>query len=137
MSASLGGAKLAAIGAAATAAARVNRLVRISSIRDFSKISGKAFLFVAIALMLWVSCCRAGEPLYSPAPGLLTWFGWHEPDDLPPRFRNNCGIHNGRFYCAHRCGSTYQFYYCSSASFGCCHIGDGYCDYRGLLSCRP
>jgi hypothetical protein len=137
MFASLERAKPATSMVTATAAARVNRLVRISSIREFSKISGKAFLFVAIALMLWVSCCRAGEPLYSPGPGLLTWFDWREPDDLPPRFRTNCGIHNGRLYCAYRCGTTYQFYYCSRASFGCCHIGDGYCDYRGLLSCRP
>jgi outer membrane immunogenic protein len=36
-----------------------------------------------------------------------------------------------------RCGTDYQFYYCSRVSYGCCHIGDGYCDYRGFLRCRP
>ena len=98
----------------------------------------RAFLLALLALLVWDSGCRAGEPIYSASYGLMTWFDWgRDPGDLPPRFRTNCSIHNGRFYCAYRCGSTYQFYYCSRASFGCCHIGDGYCDYRGYLRCRP
>jgi hypothetical protein len=97
-----------------------------------------AFLLAALAFIAWASCCRAGEPIYSPGSGLLTLFDWgREPDDLPPRFRTNCSVRNGRFYCAYRCGSDYQFYYCSRASFGCCHIGAGYCDYRGFLRCHP
>jgi hypothetical protein len=27
--------------------------------------------------------------------------------------------------CSDHCGSDYQFYYCSEASFGCCRIGGG------------
>jgi hypothetical protein len=94
-------------------------------------------LLAAVALLLWASVCQAGEPLYSPAPMPLPWVDWREPDDLPPHFRNNCGFQNGRWYCAERCGTDYQFYYCSRVSYGCCHIGDGYCDYRGFLRCRP
>jgi hypothetical protein len=26
--------------------------------------------------------------------------------------------------------------YCSEASFGCCHVGRGYCDPSGLLRCH-
>jgi hypothetical protein len=96
---------------------------------------------VLLALIAWAaaaSCCRAGELSYSPAAAWLTWFDWgRDPADVPPPFRTNCDIHNGRFYCAYRCGSSYQFYYCSRISYGCCHIGDGYCDYRGYLQCRP
>src|SRR5262249_41630969 len=102
--------------------------------------SARVLLLAALALTAWASCCRAGgEPAYSPTgAGFLAWFDWgREPDDLPSRSRTNCGIHTGRFYCAYRCGTTYQFYYCTRTSFGCCHIGDGYCDDRGLLRCRP
>jgi len=103
-----------------------------------SRMPGKVFLLATVVFTLWASDGRAGEPAYSPVGGLLSWFDWgREPDDLPPRFRTNCGIHNGRFYCAYHCGTTYQFYYCTRASFGCCHIGDGYCDDRGSLRCRP
>jgi hypothetical protein len=103
-----------------------------------SRTTGKVILLAAVVFTLWGSAGRAGEPAYSPVAGLLSWFDWgREPDDLPPRFRTNCSIHNGRFYCAYHCGTTYQFYYCTRASFGCCHIGDGYCDDRGLLRCRP
>jgi hypothetical protein len=131
------GAKLGTVVVGAMAAALLNRFARIFSNRVFSKISGKVFLLVVLALAAWASCCWAGEPSYSPGYGLFTWFDWRGPDALPPRFRNHCGFHNGRFYCADHCGTTYQFYYCSRASFGCCHIGDGYCDYRGFLRCRP
>ena len=103
-----------------------------------ARIHRRAFLLAALALVAWGSPSAAGEPGYSPAYGLMTWFDWgRDPADLPPRFRTNCGIHNGRFFCAYRCGTTYQFYYCSPVSSGCCHIGDGYCDYRGFLRCRP
>lgn len=97
----------------------------------------RAFLLAVLAVLGWSSFCQAGEPAYTPVYGFLSWFDGRDPADLPPRFRTNCSLHNGRVYCAYRCGSTYQFYYCSRVSFGCCHIGDGYCDYRGALRCRP
>ena len=97
-----------------------------------------SFFLAVVALLAGSSFSHAGELAFSAPSGLMTWFDWgRDPADLPPRFRTNCAIHNGRFYCAYRCGTTYQFYYCSPASFGCCHIGDGYCDYRGFLRCRP
>jgi hypothetical protein len=40
-------------------------------------------------------------------------------------------------YCAAECGSGYQFYYCSEKSFGCCHVGVGYCDWTRSLRCSP
>jgi hypothetical protein len=64
---------------------------------------------------------------------------WQYPDSLPPRFRNHCSTEyfTGRPYCADRCGSDYQFFYCSEGAFGCCHLGRGYCDIHGLLRCSP
>ncbi len=64
---------------------------------------------------------------------------WQPPWSLPPRFRNHCRydrIH-GRPYCANHCGPGYQFYFCSPESFGCCHPGYGYCDWKGHLRCAP
>jgi hypothetical protein len=54
---------------------------------------------------------------------------WQYPWQLPPRFRNNCAyeVFTARPYCSNHCGSDYQFLYCSEASFGCCHVGRGYC----------
>jgi hypothetical protein len=65
--------------------------------------------------------------------------GWWAAPYVPPRFRNHCRFDatHGYYYCSDHCGSDYQFYYCSNRSFGCCHIGVGYCDYEGLLRCRP
>ncbi len=65
---------------------------------------------------------------------------WQDPAALPPQFRNHCmtdGGWWGRPYCSNHCGRGYQFYYCSSASFGCCTVGYGYCDDRGHLRCHP
>lgn len=103
--------------------------------RALAKKAGITFMFAVLALLAWNSPGDAGEPGYSPIRGLLTY--GREPNDLPPRFRTNCSIQNGRFYCAYRCGFSYEFFYCSSSSFGCCHIADGYCDYKGYLRCRP
>lgn len=85
---------------------------------------------VALALLLcvmWATACRA-------APG-----DWQFPQNLPPPFRNHCTYENftGRPYCSNHCGPGYQFYYCSEGSFGCCHLGHGYCDFRGFLRCHP
>ncbi len=64
---------------------------------------------------------------------------WQYPWQLPPRFRNHCAYEyfTARPYCSNHCGSGYQFYYCSPASFGCCHLGGGYCDWGGLLRYHP
>jgi hypothetical protein len=64
---------------------------------------------------------------------------WQGPLSLPPRFRNHCrfDFHRHRWYCANHCGTGYQFYFCSPASFGCCHPGYGYCDWKGHLRCAP
>jgi hypothetical protein len=64
---------------------------------------------------------------------------WQYPQQLPPRFRDHCTVENftGRPYCLNHCGVDYQFYYCTEASFGCCHIGHGYCDWDGFLRCHP
>ena len=64
--------------------------------------------------------------------------GWQTPDSLPPRFRNHCRVDGWHApYCSDHCGWGHQFYYCSDASFGCCHVGRGYCDWRGSLRCAP
>jgi hypothetical protein len=64
---------------------------------------------------------------------------WQPPSSLPPRFRNHCRYDpvRGRPYCANHCGPDYQFYFCSPESFGCCHPGYGYCDWKGHLRCAP
>jgi len=64
---------------------------------------------------------------------------WQEPARLPRRFRNHCVVEpsSGRTYCENHCGRGYEFYFCSPASFGCCHVGYGYCDGHGELRCRP
>ena len=64
---------------------------------------------------------------------------WQGPLSLPPRFRNHCrhDPDHGAWYCADHCGIDDQFYFCSPASFGCCRIGYGYCDWKGRLRCAP
>jgi hypothetical protein len=64
---------------------------------------------------------------------------WQTPEQLPPAFRNHCTFENftNRPYCSNHCGIDYQFYFCSPASFGCCHLGHGYCDWNGVLRCHP
>jgi hypothetical protein len=96
----------------------------------------------ALALLASIASVSGGatdELNLSPAPWLLIRADWQEPAQLPPRFRNHCTFENftGRPYCSDHCGVDYQFYYCSPASFGCCHLGHGYCDWDGLLRCHP
>jgi hypothetical protein len=64
---------------------------------------------------------------------------WQTPEQLPPAFRNHCTFENftNRPYCSNHCGIDYQFFFCSPASFGCCHLGHGYCDWNGILRCHP
>jgi hypothetical protein len=99
----------------------------------------KILQLAALTCLVWTSAGHADELSYSPANGLLIHVDWQDPFFLPRRFRNHCSfdVTLGIYYCSDRCGSNYQFYYCSSRSFGCCHIGVGYCDWDGLLRCRP
>jgi hypothetical protein len=95
---------------------------------------------VALAILICVgsaAACSAGGS--SEPDGYLVRVDWQEPLQLPPRFRNHCTYENftARPYCSDHCGIDYQFYYCSEASFGCCHLGHGYCDFHGLLRCHP
>jgi len=57
----------------------------------------------------------------------------------PQLFRQHCKFDatGASQYCAAECGSGYQFYYCSERSFGCCHVGAGYCDWNLSLRCSP
>ena len=99
----------------------------------------KSALLAGLVAILWTTVCPAGEPDYTAAIRPLIYFDPGDPAFLPRRFRNRCSfdVTYGRYYCSNRCGSDYQFYYCSRWSFGCCHIGVGYCDAAGLLRCRP
>lgn len=98
----------------------------------------KTALLAALIGTAGISVCQ-GEPGYVSAVRPLIHFDPGDPAFLPRRFRNHCSfdVTYGRYYCSDRCGSDYQFYYCSRWSFGCCHIGVGYCDPAGLLRCRP
>jgi len=80
-----------------------------------------------------------GERVHAVPAAPLVTVDWQGPRSLPPWFRNHCRydpIH-GRRYCANHCGPDYQFYFCSPESFGCCHPGYGYCDWKGHLRCAP
>jgi hypothetical protein len=96
-------------------------------------------LIAALACAASGAVCGATEQLYSPPmlPPIL--LDWPAPESVPPAFRNHCGFYQGHYYyCANHCGTGYQFYYCSPASFGCCHVGAGYCGgFSGALHCAP
>ena len=98
---------------------------------------------VAVALLAGLASaggCWGQELNASPAARApVVRVDWQYPQDLPPRYRNHCTVENftARPYCSDHCGIDYQFYYCSEASFGCCHLGHGYCDWSGLLRCHP
>jgi hypothetical protein len=81
---------------------------------------------------------RAGTAAHALAEPLLR-VDWQDPLLLPSGFRNHCSVERwtGRPYCANHCGSGYEFYFCSQASFGCCKVDYGYCDWHGHLRCRP
>jgi hypothetical protein len=99
---------------------------------------------LAAALCLFVFSAQAasagwmagGGHAYS---GVIVRVDWQYPWQLPPQFRNRCAYEyfTARPFCSNHCGSDYQFFYCSQASFGCCHLGRGYCDWSGLLRCHP
>ena len=88
---------------------------------------------------------QAGTPVHADlcngrcaAAGVIP-VDWQDPALLPSRFRNHCTVErwSGRPYCQDHCGRGYEFYYCTTASFGCCRVGYGYCDHHGHLRCHP
>ncbi len=96
----------------------------------------KASLLGALALLALTTLASAGEGPLRLGDVQYTASGEALPL-LPRRFQNHCGWYFGHYVCANHCGLDYQFYYCTAASFGCCHLGYGYCDYHGRLRCRP
>ncbi len=94
-----------------------------------------------LAVLVCASIGRAGEGIRPAMDANRVIFeaDWQGPQSLPRRFRNHCSHDtlSGRAYCSDHCGFDYQFYYCSRLSFGCCHLGFGYCDWSGLLRCHP
>jgi hypothetical protein len=98
---------------------------------------------LAVAFSLVWLATQAASAGWTAAPDAahdaLVRVDWQYPRQLPPRFRNHCAheYFTARPYCSDHCGGDYQFFYCSPASFGCCHFGRGYCDWSGLLRCHP
>ena len=84
----------------------------------------------------WAQPARV-EPLDFSGPAIAV--DWQDSQALPRRFRNHCRYDpvRRRWYCSNHCGIDFQFYFCSQASFGCCRLGRGYCDWRGHLRCAP
>jgi hypothetical protein len=99
----------------------------------------RAVIFAIVGFVASASAGLAGEMNLAAADGAVLFVDWQGPEQLPPRFRNHCTFENftSRPYCSDHCGVEYQFYYCSPASFGCCHLGHGYCDWNGVLRCHP
>jgi hypothetical protein len=103
------------------------------------KAVGLALAFALLGFLTTTSAGIAAPPIVAPLPTAVIQVDWQWPQLLPQRFRNHCAIDtiSRRPYCSDHCGFDYQFYYCSPASFGCCRIGYGYCDWSGLLRCHP
>jgi hypothetical protein len=103
------------------------------------KVVGLALALASFACVAATSSGIAVPPIVPPQRAAVTQADWQWPQLLPRRFRNHCAIDaiSGRPYCSDHCGFDYQFYLCSPASFGCCRIGYGYCDWSGLLRCHP
>src|SRR3974390_3013156 len=93
---------------------------------------------LAILCILGGTCLSsAGERKDRPERN-YTPIAWQDPESLPPVFRNHCTTNWwGGTYCEDHCGAGYQFYFCNNVSFGCCHVGLGYCDWNGSLRCAP
>jgi hypothetical protein len=99
----------------------------------------RTVVFAVLGYVALASAALAGEVNLAAADGAVLRVDWQGPEQLPPRFRNHCTLENftGRPYCSDHCGIDSQFYYCSQASFGCCRLGHGYCDWNGVLRCHP
>ena len=98
----------------------------------------KSFVALFSICIAWAVVGPAAGSDIAMGGGLLRT-DWQVPLQLPPSFRNHCRVENftGRPYCSDHCGGDYQFYFCSEASFGCCHLGHGYCGFDGVLRCHP
>jgi hypothetical protein len=101
--------------------------------------AASVFMLAFATGLTWPSVLPAGELNYTPVGTALVRVDWQDPESLPPHFRNHCSfdVIRGRWFCSNHCGLDYQFYFCSPASFGCCHPGYGYCDWNGSLRCAP
>ena len=106
----------------------------------------RVFWMAAIVLMALVGGADAGSLDALLARGVghtadrsVIAVDWQDPTLLPAAFRNHCTIDRwtGRTICSNHCGSDYEFYFCTPASFGCCRVGYGYCDGHGDLRCHP
>jgi len=100
----------------------------------------KSFALVALICVAPAAASSAAAAWWRPAVSTaVIKVDWQDPQSLPRRFRNHCrfDVGHGRPYCADHCGLGYQFYFCSRASFGCCRVGYGYCDWAGSLRCAP
>jgi hypothetical protein len=95
-------------------------------------------LLIVLCLLLLAPCSARAIEIVRLGDG-FTRVDWQYPPQLPPRFRNHCTFEyfTARPYCSYRCGIDYQFFYCSELTFGCCHLGRGYCDWNGILRCSP
>jgi hypothetical protein len=98
-------------------------------------LTGKSLASAFLALFVVAPAAQA----MTVADAVVMRVDWQVPSQLPKRFRNHCAAENftGRPYCTDHCGIDYQFHYCSPASFGCCHLGHGYCSWNGQLRCAP
>lgn len=114
-----------------------SRKGRCWAVRLFAVAQAAAILSWACAAWAWPSA--AGGAGLSPARVLQRHVDWQDPSTLPRRYRNHCrfDVYRGRYYCANHCGLDYQFFYCSPTSFGCCHLGHGYCGWDGIVRCAP
>jgi len=92
---------------------------------------------IGFALCLVVpSLCFANEAAGPVKDASLVFVGSRQSVRL--RSPGHCSYDptHGYYYCSNHCGADYEFYFCSPRSFGCCHIGVGYCDYLGFLRCH-
>ncbi len=101
--------------------------------------TAKAALLAIVAGLGSASNCPAAAISAVPDGAPLLRVDWQVPEQLPRQFRNHCTAEKftGRPYCSNHCGIDYQFFYCAQSSFGCCHLGHGYCDWDGHLRCAP
>jgi hypothetical protein len=75
-------------------------------------------------------------PVPSPHEGIPQFtYSWRALPLLPQHLQNHCGFFRGQYVCADHCGPSYQVYFCSPVSIGCCHVGQGYCGGDGGLRC--
>lgn len=99
----------------------------------------KILIAAVCCVLAWANMPSARADELPPRGGYTLRVDWQVPQQLPPHFRNHCTYDSlsGRPYCSDHCGIDFQFYACSEVSFGCCHIGHGYCDWNGQVRCHP